>query len=140
MTEMNRGKIGILVGGGPAPGINGVINSASVESIQRGLEVFGIYNGFQYLIERQVVGIPLTPERIAYIHNEGGSILRTSRAMKCHFVKCCLRCLIRVSAASIYSSSVGNSIKTFFTSFTDTGNCMGVFDNFRKFRYVFQPT
>ena len=80
MNNIERQKIGILVGGGPAPGINGVINSATVEAIQRGLDVFGIYNGFQYLMEGQAVGVPLTLERVAYIHNEGGSILRTSRA------------------------------------------------------------
>jgi 6-phosphofructokinase len=72
MTDtINQAKIGILVGGGPAPGINGVINSATVE---------GIYNGFEYLMEGRLVGIPLTLESVAYIHNRGGSILRTARA------------------------------------------------------------
>ena len=73
-------KIGILVGGGPAPGINGVINSATVEALKRDCQVFGIFNGFEYLMEKRLVGIPLDKERVAYIHNRGGSILRTSRA------------------------------------------------------------
>ncbi len=76
----NQAKIGILVGGGPAPGINGVINSATVEAIQRGCQVFGIFNGFEHLVKGRLVGIPLTLERVAYIHNRGGSILYTSRA------------------------------------------------------------
>ncbi len=38
-------KIGILVGGGPAPGINGVIHAATIEAISNGLEVVGIYEG-----------------------------------------------------------------------------------------------
>ena len=81
MTDTkNQAKIGILVGGGPAPGINGVINSATVEAIQRGCQVFGIFNGFEYLVEGRLVGTPLTLERVAYIHNRGGSILRTARA------------------------------------------------------------
>lgn len=37
-------KLGILVGGGPAPGINGVIHAATIEAISNGLEVFGIYS------------------------------------------------------------------------------------------------
>ena len=46
-----NGKIGILVGGGPAPGINGVIHSATIEAINNGLEVVGIYDGFKHLME-----------------------------------------------------------------------------------------
>jgi 6-phosphofructokinase 1 len=74
------GKIGILVGGGPAPGINGVIHSVTIEAAQHGIEVFGFYEGFKHLIEGQVVGIPLTIRDVSYIHNQGGSILRTARA------------------------------------------------------------
>ena len=39
----------IVVGGGPAPGINGVISAATIEAINRGHRVFGIYDGFQWL-------------------------------------------------------------------------------------------
>ena len=37
--------VAILVGGGPAPGINGVIASATIEAINSGLHVIGIYDG-----------------------------------------------------------------------------------------------
>ena len=40
-------RLGILVGGGPAPGINSVISSATIEATNRGLEVWGIYDGFE---------------------------------------------------------------------------------------------
>ena len=59
MNKQN-GKIGILVGGGPAPGINGVIHSATIEAISNGLEVVGIYDGFKHLMEGKLVGTPLT--------------------------------------------------------------------------------
>lgn len=75
-----KGKIGILVGGGPAPGINGVIHSATIEAVNNGLEVFGIYDGFKHLMEGKLVGIPLTIANVSRIHLDGGSILRTSRA------------------------------------------------------------
>jgi 6-phosphofructokinase 1 len=73
-------KIGILVGGGPAPGINSVIHSVTIEAINNGLEVVGFYDGFKHLMEGHVVGVPLTISDVSRIHLEGGSILRTSRA------------------------------------------------------------
>ncbi len=36
-----RQTLAILVGGGPAPGINGVIASATIEAVNRGLRVIG---------------------------------------------------------------------------------------------------
>lgn len=73
-------RIGILVGGGPAPGINGVIHSATMEALQNNVDVMGIYDGFSHLMEGKIVGLPLNPAAVSYIYNEGGSILRTSRA------------------------------------------------------------
>ena len=53
MASFLQGKrIGILVGGGPAPGINGVISSVSIEAIiTHGMEVIGFQNGFRHLVE-----------------------------------------------------------------------------------------
>ncbi len=73
-------KIGILVGGGPAPGINGVIHAATIEAISHGMEVIGIYDGFKHLMEGKLVGTPLTIADVSRIHLLGGSVLRTSRA------------------------------------------------------------
>ena len=42
--------LAILVGGGPAPGINGVIASATIEAINSGLRVVGIYDGYRDLV------------------------------------------------------------------------------------------
>ena len=41
----NKGRLGILVGGGPAPGINGVIAAATIEGINNGFEVIGYIPG-----------------------------------------------------------------------------------------------
>src|SRR5688572_15019983 len=52
-ASMNAGKrLGILVGGGPAPGINTVISSAAIEAINEGFEVIGIRDGFKNLVRR----------------------------------------------------------------------------------------
>jgi len=73
-------KIGILVGGGPAPGINSVIHSATIEAVNNGLPVVGIYDGFKHLMQGDMVSAPLTINDVSRIHLDGGSILRTSRA------------------------------------------------------------
>jgi 6-phosphofructokinase len=74
-------RLGILVGGGPAPGINSVISSVTIEAINSGLEVIGIYDGFEHLIAgRSDKSRPLAISDVSRIHFQGGSILRTSRA------------------------------------------------------------
>jgi len=73
-------RLGILVGGGPAPGINGVIHSATIEAINNGMDVVGIYDGFEHLMQGEMLGKPLTIADVSRIHLDGGSILRTSRA------------------------------------------------------------
>ncbi len=79
-NEATRRKFGIIVSGGPAPGINGVIHSATIEARTQGYEVIGIYDGFKHLMEGRIVGTPLTIDDVSRIYLRGGSILRTSRA------------------------------------------------------------
>ena len=42
--------LAILVGGGPAPGINAVIAAATIEARNRGLRVLGCEDGFKWLM------------------------------------------------------------------------------------------
>lgn len=79
-SELKQGKLAILMGGGPAPGINGVIHSATIEAITNGLEVLGIYDGFKHLIDGKVLSRALTIDDVSRIYHVGGCILRTSRA------------------------------------------------------------
>lgn len=81
MSESDpKGKIGILMGGGPAPGVNGVIHGATIVALESGYDVFGIFEGFRYLSEGKLVGKPLSISDVSRIHLDGGCILRTSRA------------------------------------------------------------
>jgi 6-phosphofructokinase len=74
-------KLGILCGGGPAPGINSVISSATIEAVNSGWEVVGILDGFQHLIDGDAGFVqPLTITDVSRIQVLGGSILFTSRA------------------------------------------------------------
>ena len=78
---MNAGKrLGILVGGGPAPGINTVISSAAIEAINEGFEVVGIQDGFKNLVRRNPDKLrPLAIDDVSRVHLDGGSVLGTSR-------------------------------------------------------------
>ena len=73
-------KLAVVVGGGPAPGINGVISAVTHEALKQGLEVIGIYDGFKWLSKGDTSHIiELHKADISRIHLRGGSILRTSR-------------------------------------------------------------
>jgi 6-phosphofructokinase 1 len=80
---MMQATMGIVVGGGPAPGINGVIGAAAIEAINNGLKVVGFYDGFSHLaaeaFEPDRDLIELTIKTISRIHFDGGSILRSAR-------------------------------------------------------------
>jgi 6-phosphofructokinase 1 len=72
--------MGILVGGGPAPGINSAIGAAVIEAVNSGLPVVGILDGYKHLAEgRTDIVRPLDISDVSRIHYQGGSILRTSR-------------------------------------------------------------
>src|SRR6185295_16170118 len=43
-------RVGILVGGGPAPGINGTIGAVTLEASNRGCQIVGVYEGFSHLM------------------------------------------------------------------------------------------
>jgi ATP-dependent phosphofructokinase / diphosphate-dependent phosphofructokinase len=74
-------RLGILCGGGPAPGMNSVISAATIEARNSGWEVLGIMDGFQHLIEGGIgEARPLSITDVSRIHLQGGSIIRTSRA------------------------------------------------------------
>ena len=74
------GRVGILMGGGPAPGINSAISSATIEAVNQGYEVIGILDGFSHLMRgRTDMTLPLTIPEVSQIHHRGGSIIRTSR-------------------------------------------------------------
>jgi 6-phosphofructokinase len=73
--------LGILVGGGPAPGINAVIAAATIEARRHQLPVVGCLEGYRWLMEGDVGHVlDLDIPGVSRIHFDGGSVLRTSRA------------------------------------------------------------
>ncbi|NLA90694.1 MAG: 6-phosphofructokinase [Synergistaceae bacterium] len=79
MSTPTQNTLAIVCSGGPAPGMNGVISSVTIEARKSGWDVFGIYDGFSHLARGDKKITPLTIDMVSRIHSDGGSILRTSR-------------------------------------------------------------
>jgi 6-phosphofructokinase 1 len=79
-TSAKPGKLALLVGGGPAPGINGVISAVTIEAIEQGIEVIGIVDGFKWLVQGDLTHVRhLQINDVKAVHIRGGSILGTAR-------------------------------------------------------------
>jgi 6-phosphofructokinase len=77
---MTLKKLGILIGGGPAPGANGVISAVALEAIKHGITPIGIHDGFEWLSQRYTdEQHELTVEEVSRIHLAGGVILGAAR-------------------------------------------------------------
>src|SRR5690606_1706244 len=70
-------RIAILASGGPAPGINSVINAAALEALNQGWEVFGVLDGYRGLRDDELKQLKV--EDVSWIHFEGGAVLGMSR-------------------------------------------------------------
>ena len=70
-------KIGILVGGGDAPGLNAAIKAVVSKANALGFETVGIKSGWAGLLDLDTQ--PLTTDDVEEIHSRGGVILYTSR-------------------------------------------------------------
>jgi 6-phosphofructokinase 1 len=74
-------KLAVLVGGGPAPGINSVISAATIRAELEGVEVVGLRDGFEWIMDGNIDHVvPLTIEGVSRIHFRGGSHIGISRS------------------------------------------------------------
>lgn len=73
-------RVGIVVGGGPAPGTNAVIAAAAIEAIKLGCTPIGFHDGLQWLAQRYTdEQHEMTIEEVSRAHLTGGVLLGTSR-------------------------------------------------------------
>ena len=70
-------RIAILTSGGDAPGMNAAIRSITRTAINRGLEVFGIYDGYKGLVEDRLE--LFDTKSVSETLFKGGTILGTAR-------------------------------------------------------------
>ena len=74
-------KMAILVSGGPAPGINSVISAATIRGVLEGVEVVGLRDGFEWIMQGNIDRVmPLSIDEVSRIHFRGGSHVGISRA------------------------------------------------------------
>lgn len=74
-------KLAILVGGGPAPGINSVIGAATIRAAVEGVEVIGVRDGFKWIMQGDISHVKeLTIQNVSRIHFRGGSYIGIARA------------------------------------------------------------
>lgn len=71
-------KIGILSSGGDAPGMNAAIRAVARTAISSGVQVVGIYSGYEGLIHDDVKDF--TVRDVSNIVNHGGTVLFSARS------------------------------------------------------------
>ena len=98
-------KLAILVGGGPAPGINSVITAATIRAELDGIEVIGIRDGFERIMQGDVEHVTdLTIDRVSRIHFRGGSHIGISRAnptVKSEYLEKAVTSLLRLNVSQL---------------------------------------
>jgi 6-phosphofructokinase 1 len=70
-------KIAVLTSGGDAPGMNTAIRAVVRRGIDKGLDVYGVENGYKGLMEGEFISMNLGS--VGDIIQKGGTILKTSR-------------------------------------------------------------
>lgn len=73
-------KIGILTSGGDAPGMNAAVRAVTRYALRRGIEVYGIYEGYKGLIEGNIK--KFAPHDVANILEKGGTVLYSARCLE----------------------------------------------------------
>lgn len=71
-------KIAVLTSGGDAPGMNAAIRSVVRTALGQGLEVYGVYRGYNGLIEGDME--PMNLRSVSGIIERGGTALYTARS------------------------------------------------------------
>jgi 6-phosphofructokinase len=73
-------NMAILVGGGPAPGINSVISAATIRGSIEGVDVLGIKDGFKWIMRGDISHVKeLNIDNVSRIHFRGGSYIGIAR-------------------------------------------------------------
>ena len=75
---MSVKRIAVLTSGGDAPGMNAAIRAVARTAMNRGIEVFGVYRGYNGLINGDMVQMNL--RSVSDIIHRGGTMLYTARS------------------------------------------------------------
>ena len=117
-------RLAILVGGGPAPGINGVISAVTLEAINHGIEVYGIQNGNLSIMDGVDALIKASGADPANVPD----LAEWIKAGQCkHIRRLCLETVVRVpfKGGSMLGTSRANPTK-------DPANLQNVLDFYKR--------
>ncbi|WP_026950140.1 6-phosphofructokinase [Algoriphagus mannitolivorans] len=78
MEPKNIKKIGVLTSGGDAPGMNAAIRAAVRAGFYYGLEMYGIYRGYEGMIQNDIK--KLDSKNITHVLERGGTFLKSARS------------------------------------------------------------
>jgi 6-phosphofructokinase 1 len=71
-------RIGVLTSGGDSPGMNAAIRAVVRTALYNGIDMYGIYRGYNGMIEDDIV--QMNSRSVANIIQRGGTILKTARS------------------------------------------------------------
>ena len=75
---MSVKRIAVLTSGGDAPGMNAAVRSVARTALSKGVEVFGVYRGYNGLIHGDI--FPMNLRSVSDIIHRGGTMLYTARS------------------------------------------------------------
>ncbi len=78
MSDKSIKRIGVFTSGGDAPGMNAALRAVVRTGITRGLEVYGIYSGYEGMIAGDI--LKLNERDVGNILQRGGTFLKTARS------------------------------------------------------------
>jgi len=79
MTGTSISRIGILTSGGDAQGMNAAVRAVVRTALDRGIEVYAVYEGYQGLVDGGDQIRPMSWDIVGGIINRGGTIIGTAR-------------------------------------------------------------
>jgi 6-phosphofructokinase len=148
--DIRNPVLAMLCGGAPAPGINGVISSITIEALNSNCSVLGFFEGFRQLRQGKSMAMSIEFGDITRSYNTGGSMIRTSKyqLQTAAHVDNCLRVLqhhrvrylvtiggtqtaysaslvVTAAAAAKYKISVVHVPKTIFNDVEGVGQTFG---------------
>lgn len=82
MSMQQKKRIGVLTSGGDAPGMNAALRAVVRGALAKGAEVFGIYEGYQGMVEGDDSIKPMDWESVGGILYRGGTIIGTARSLE----------------------------------------------------------
>jgi len=80
MTTQSTSRIGILTSGGDAQGMNAAVRAVVRTALDRGVEVYAIFEGYEGLVQGSDFIRPMDWDSVGGIIHRGGTIIGTARS------------------------------------------------------------